>query len=641
MGGGPGARRRNADGSVTLAAADGARPAAESPASKERLAAVEMHLGPAVLTAVAGLFSLAGTHADLLSGPGLADRVYANSAALLPFSELHARYLSGRPRVPPMWTSRCAPSSALTGAFVLRAGWLTPPRAHLARRRRRPDSHRYSLLGSPRNLSIEAFERQRQSALDVFTGNRLRELLPSVAQPIAAGGTALVPAAADAATVARPASGTPTRQVHPLGGAAGSATPPRPARAGPPAAGGMSAPGSAAASPALPTWSFAQAAQEPATGAGRHAVATDAVIRATAAPAAILPLALTAPGGVLAQPPFALAVAVPPTLLQASSALLTTMAPETASAAVPALTLQRVAAAERRLASQAHGTAPAPAPAPAGAAAALENGGGPTMRWVSLPSWASGKGGTGRPPLAVWTTQPSALPLTAVDGVAEGSGRDRAGSDGAKPPPAVEADGGGPGRLQVRVPRSRHQPSFSDEIGTADALSPPVSSAQPSALYRTHLSPLAPVRSVEAPTTGSAEAEDAAAPMPPASHTSLAATSLRPAEMSPIRRGHRVSTSISGALPQEEEPEDRRPSRAWSIAAAGDATAAAYGSSPGRRTSFRDSLHSARSRSPSGAEDWRSLPSTAMDRTAPAHKLFARLPVRYDPPKEMARRVQT
>ena len=72
------------------------------------LGVLEEILGPTVLTATANIFTLIATHAELFYGPGLADRVLSATSAQLPASDVHGRYLSGRPRVPPPWIVRSA-----------------------------------------------------------------------------------------------------------------------------------------------------------------------------------------------------------------------------------------------------------------------------------------------------------------------------------------------------------------------------------------------------------------------------------------------------------------------------------------------------------------------------------------------------
>ena len=72
------------------------------------LGVLEEILGPTVLTATANIFTLIATHAELFYGPGLADRVLSATSAQLPTSDVHGRYLSGRPRVPPPWIVRSA-----------------------------------------------------------------------------------------------------------------------------------------------------------------------------------------------------------------------------------------------------------------------------------------------------------------------------------------------------------------------------------------------------------------------------------------------------------------------------------------------------------------------------------------------------
>jgi hypothetical protein len=73
------------------------------------LALYETQLGPAVLTATASFHALAAAHADLAYGPGLAEWLHAPAPTpALAASEVHARYVAGRPRLPPPWLARYA-----------------------------------------------------------------------------------------------------------------------------------------------------------------------------------------------------------------------------------------------------------------------------------------------------------------------------------------------------------------------------------------------------------------------------------------------------------------------------------------------------------------------------------------------------
>ena len=122
----PSVRLQRSESVTTAASVDSARAAsmatsAGAAPTENQLTSIEAALGPSVLTAVAGLYTLAATHAELFYGPGLPDRTLATTSTILPTSDVHARYLSGRPRVPPLWIARYTTSrDRCTAANLLR-----------------------------------------------------------------------------------------------------------------------------------------------------------------------------------------------------------------------------------------------------------------------------------------------------------------------------------------------------------------------------------------------------------------------------------------------------------------------------------------------------------------------------------------
>ena len=251
-------------------------------------------------------------------------------------------------------------------------------------------SHRNSLLGAPRTLSAEAYERERQAAINIFVGEHLDTLLPSLREPAAAAAAAVTRLHAGAEAGHDRLSGAKAIAA----GLAAEAT--LPARRMGAAAAEPGVAASPAPSPPRAPWSMERAAEAEADAQREHrSTHLQSLLCATAAPATVLPLGLTLPGAFLALPPFLTAPAVPAAASNAAAAAHTYL-PDSASAVLPPLALQRRTAPDRRptavraSASDSGSTAAAGADSNNNAAAAVV---GAPMVWLSPSTTASATGG--------------------------------------------------------------------------------------------------------------------------------------------------------------------------------------------------------------------------------------------------------
>ena len=415
-------------------------------------------------------------------------------------------------------------------------------------------------------------------------------------------------------------------------------------------------------------------ARDGAGGYNSHAGGGPEVVRATVAPATVLPLTLTLPGAVFATSPLGCVPQVPSAARTAAvAATAVTATPESASAVVPSLALQRRAAAERRV-----GAPLASTPVTTGAAGASAQPVGPVgavMQWLPPSIWAGAapgpavagprhlvRSGSGdRPPLAV--------------AINSGGGEVPLGSAGGTSPatstPTVAASFAGPRRATLRalgisltgLAATASLPSPSQAIISPRAPTLSTGAAgQPSALggraagtldagYRRRIASasedMTAVVSMSPPPVMVMAADAGESPEPVIQSTGGYAHLAQRATqaISPVpnaRWGHRSRHSISG-MPASLAEEDARATRAWSLSNADD-TFDTHGSGTGSAASASASAgHGvgqiggdaesdvggiARQRS-LGTPDELVKPSAAvLDLTAPSAKLFVRLPVR-------------
>jgi hypothetical protein len=399
------------------------------------------------------------------------------------------------------------------------------------------------------------------------------------------------------------------------------------------------------------------AAAAPATAVGRTHAHTGPWLCATAAPAAVLPLALSLPGGLWAGLPFQPPVVLPPVAAIAAAAVYAAV-PETASAVVPALAVQR-----RTLPSDRR---PTPTPGPV-LETDGEGRGGVPMMWVRL-ALAAPRNVTARPPaLALGSGPPGSaqgLRRTALRGLGAStslllplarlaSPTEPSSATGADPEPPASAriastagtladdDGSSTEALSsppqgslTAVPRARDDSLGRGAGGGAmgSALAPFRRGHRSTRSVSTLPQPApagGPTPAALAPATAAAAAAAAAAATPP----ETAATPLAVGDEAPGRteRAWTADAAAEAELALLGSPRAAALGGAVRAPRAGVALEMTASSSSADDTASWDgAVRSARSASPADA-DWRPLstaPAGGLDRSAPVAQLFARIPVR-------------